>query len=135
MDFYNVNVFKSAGDPSSLIESIEWAHVKFPVLNITHAPTCLLFSSDIEKKDIAFCFENEGILSTWQIAAEMFKLCRKGIDPKSISKLQIDCIINSINNGNNKNSTNDPFQNLPSLLNKTRNSGDDSICPNCPKNL
>lgn len=85
MTIWNVNVFKSK-DPSSLIESLEWADVDMPVRNMTGAPNCLLFKAEKIEKKFGFCLATEGDLDAWYDAMFIFQMCRKGISPDKAKK-------------------------------------------------
>lgn len=94
MNIWNVNIFAKKDDASSLIESIEWASVDFPVRNITGAPECLLFSSEKANKKFAFCFAKEDDLDQWYTVIMNFKMCREGITPGDASRRNrdgVDC--------------------------------------------
>jgi len=52
-------------DPTSLIRSIEWEHVDWPVETLSHAPACLAIFSQVEKKEIAMCFESKSLADLW----------------------------------------------------------------------
>jgi len=41
MSLFNVNLWATPGDPTSLISSIEWTHVDWPVSTLEHAPSCI----------------------------------------------------------------------------------------------
>lgn len=41
MSIFNVNLWAKSGDPTSLMKSIEWMHVDWPVEPLAHAPECL----------------------------------------------------------------------------------------------
>jgi hypothetical protein len=59
INMWNVNIFKKEKDASSLIDSVEWYHVDYPVKNLTFAPGCIKISASREKKELGFCFENQ----------------------------------------------------------------------------
>lgn len=85
MTIWNVNIFKSK-DPSSLLDSLEWADVDYPVKNMTGAPNCLLFTSEKNNKKFSFCLAKEDDLDAWYDAMFVFKMCREGITPDKAKK-------------------------------------------------
>lgn len=76
MSIFNVNLWAVPGDPTSLTKSIEWYHVDWPVEALSHAPACIAVFSQLEKKEIAVCFENAGAAKIWLKVVEKFRGCR-----------------------------------------------------------
>jgi len=85
MSIFNVNLWAIPMDPTSLTKSIEWFHVDWPVETLSHAPACVAVFSQLEKKEIAVCFESKGAAKMWVDTAEKFKHCREeGEFPKDV---------------------------------------------------
>lgn len=45
MSLFNVNLWATPADPTSLLHSIEWIHVDWPVETLEHAPSCIAIFS------------------------------------------------------------------------------------------
>jgi len=63
MNIYNINVWLDPADPGSLIKSIEWHFVDWPVTVIDHAPSCVAIFASAVNKELGFCF-SEAVYAT-----------------------------------------------------------------------
>ena len=146
LDFTNVNIFKTEGDPSSLLESAEFNHISFPLKTIGNGPRCINYSSITEKKYFGFCLDNPSQVKNWILYAEMFNLCRKGINPQEASKYISKCLSNIQQNqnisNNQFNDNNNNIKNYSIIENSNKVSlfeNDNQLannkknCPNCKK--
>ena len=125
LSFYNINLFKKKTKPESLIDSVEWAHITFPILNLTHSPDCLNFNAtESEKKSITFCFGSEAKMKEFLKAIKIFQFCRTGLTIEEANKKSNNC------EGKDKNKEVD-INNLDSLTNDVPK----KKCPNCPEPL
>jgi len=54
-----MNIFATAGDPTSLYQSMEWDRITKPIKELFHMKGCMRIQSDWEKKIIIFCLNPE----------------------------------------------------------------------------
>jgi hypothetical protein len=134
MNVWNINLFKDR-NPSNLVDSIEWAHIDFPVRNFTGAPNCLRFNSRIEKKSIAFCLPTEKDLDPWIQVIRAIRFCRMGKDPSQLQKKcdSEDDFGDKLDDTQGKDTSSLPSIGSQTVLSANNKPSPTSSCPGCDK--